>query len=968
MSELKNTVRRGTEFKAECPFKESHENSTDNTPSLTVNVAKGVYYCQTCHSKGNVHTLYKTLYGLSNEAAWFELGDALKIPRPDSTKPARPEIDMGLVSEYHQALMKLTGPIRDVLKQRRGLTDETLKQFQLGWDGDRLTIPVYDEYNAVGNFRLYKWNSDNDQYKVLNYTDDIGNTYGELRIFGIENLIDEDIEEIVWAEGEMDRIISEQHGFPTCCPTSGAGSWKPEWTRYFRKKKRIYLAQDNDPAGRSATQSLCEKLYRVVDVYVINWPEDFPAKGDLTDFYTKCKLTSKDFRALMDAATKYVDPSKEHHLAEESEAKDVHLADSAAAALYGKRIKVPVMISGKDATPYICPKSIKAYCGDAADSENKKCQSCDLAACAGEKKLDLTSVDKDLMKLIKCTEKQQAAILLEIMGINTQCNKCRITIEQFMNIEEIRMIPKAEANFGFAKEHEYVARTGYYMGNDPIKANKRYTMVGYMYPDPQTQYATHVYDKAYPEKDIISDFEMTEEVHEQLKQFQLKPGQTITDKFNEIHTDLERNVTYIWERRDVAIAVDLIYHTVLNFYFQDQFVKRGWGELLIIGDSGQAKTTIVERMMNHYRLGELHSGESSKRTGLVYSIQQSNKRWFLVWGAFPLNDGGLITLDELSGISEEDLSVMSDVRSSGLAKATGVVTAETTARTRVIYISNPRNGRPLNTETYGAQAVLKLFGKTEDVRRLDMAMAVASGDVDPNLVNVSVASMPDIPHKYTSDLCNLRVMWAWSRRPENVKFEPEASDAILKHATQMGLKYSSKIPIVEAADQRIKIARLAVSAAACVFSTENGEDIIVKKEHVDYVVDFMHQIYSTKSLGYDKLSEQDKVNSDTSDSNIAKLRTEFLCIPLMDFNQMAIVLFQLPYFSRNTLEDYTGLQRDDLKVLLKFLTNQHLVEKVKGDYRRYPLGTQFLESILAKPVTKAEIDEARKEFYSSSEY
>lgn len=967
MSELKSVHRRGTELKAECPFKELHENNTDNTPSLTVNVDKGVYYCQTCHSKGNVHTMYKALYGLDNEQAWFELGDALKIERPDSTKPARPEIDRGLISEYHQALMKLTGPIRTVLKERRGLTDETLKRFQLGWDGERITIPIYDEFNDLVNFRRYKWNSNDDQWKVLNYVDDIGNTYGEVRIFGIENLVNDDIEEIVWCEGEMDRICAEQHGFPAACPTSGAGSWKPEWTRFFRNKKRVYIAQDNDDAGRNATQKLCEKLYRVVDVYIVQWPDGFPKKGDVTDFFTKAGQTAEDFRLLLDNAVKYIDPSQEHRVADETDAKDVHLADSAKADLYGKRIKVPVMISGKDSTPYICPCKIKAYCGDAADSENKKCQSCDLAACAGEATRTLSSVDKDLMKLIKCTEKQQEVIIKEIFGINKQCNRAKITIEEFMNIEEVRMIPKAEANFGFAKEHEYVVRTGYYIG-DNIKANKRYTMVGYMYPEPQTQYATYVFDKAYPEKDLISDFEMSDEVHEQLKIFQLKEGQTVKEKFDEIHNDLERNVTYIWERRDVAIAVDLVYHTVLNFYFQEQFVKRGWGELLIIGDSGQAKSTLVERLMNHYRLGEMHSGESSKRTGLVYSIQQNNKRWFLVWGAYPLNDGGLICLDELSGINENDLAVMSDVRSSGIAKATGVITAETTARTRAIYISNPRNGRPLNTETYGVSAVLKLFGKTEDVRRLDLAIAVASGDVDPTLVNKSISSMPAVKHVYNSDVCNLRVLWAWSRKPDNIKFEKSAVKAILDHATTMGRQYSSKIPIVEAADQRIKIARLAVSCACCLFSTENGEDVIVKKEHVDYVVDFMNTIYAAKSFGYDKLSEQDKVNSDASNENISKLRSKFLLLPLPDFNEMARILYQLPYFSRNTLEDYTGLPRDEMKVLLKFLTNEHLIEKVKGDYRRYPLGTEFLEAILAKPVTRDEIDAARKDFYSANEF
>ena len=969
MGELKGVQRRGLEVKAECPFTELHEGQIDANPSLTVNLAKGVYYCNTCHSKGNVHTMLKQVYGLTNEEAWFQLGDALNVPRPDGNKPARPEIEIGLVSEYHRRLIDLTGPIRDVLKERRGLHDETLKTFQLGWDGERITIPIYDEFNTLVNFRRYKWNSTDDQWKVLNYIDEYGNAYGEVRIFGIDRLLDPTIEYVIWCGGEMDRICSEQHGFPTATPTSGEGTWNTAWTKYFRNKKRVYLAQDNDEAGRNATAKLCEKLYRVVDVYIIQWPEDFPAKGDITDFYTKCGLTTDDFQKLLDNAVKYVDDAfNEDRIAEESDAEEVHLSDSGDARLYGKRIRVPVMVSGKDSTPYLCPKVIKASCGDAADSENKKCSHCSLATHAGERTITLHSIDKDIMRLIKCSEKQQQAVLMEIMNINQRCEKCGLSVEEFMNIEELRLIPKAEANFGFAKEHEYVVRTGYYLGGN-LKTNKRYTMAGYMYPDPYTQFATYIFDKAFPEKDLISDFEINDEVIEHLKMFQVNNGQSISDKFNEIHMDLERNVTYIWERRNVAIAVDLIYHTALNFYFQEQFVKRGWGELLIIGDSGQAKTTVVERLMSHYTLGELHSGESSRRTGLVYNMQQNNKRWFLVWGAFPLNDGGLLCIDELSGLSEEDLAVMSDVRSSGLAKATGVITAETSSRTRAIYISNPRNGRQLNAETYGVSAVLKLMGKAEDVRRLDLAMSVASGDVDPSLVNRTLRDIPAVPHKYTSELCHTRVLWAWSRRPENIEITDEATAYILQRATELGQKYSSKIPIVEAADQRIKIARLAVATAACVMSTdESFEKVIVKPEHVDFVVEFMNELYSSKSFGYDRLSEQETTNTDASVDNISKLRMAFLALYISDHNEMAEILYQLPYFSRSTLEDYTGLAKDDLKMLLKFLTTQHLVDKSKGDYRRLPLGTELLENLTTVKITRAEVDEARRQCYGSADF
>lgn len=969
LSTLSNIQRRGQEAKAECPFKHLHESQSDNNPSLTVNLSKGVYYCNTCHSKGNIHTMLRYMENLSSEDAWFKLGDAVGIPRPDGSKPARPDIEPGLAEQYHRALLQLTGPIKDVLHERRGLTDETIAQFKLGWDGERITIPIYDQYNTLVNIRRYKWNSVDDKKKVLNYVDEYQNSYGEVRIFGIDRVLDDTIDYVVWSEGEMDRIINEQYGFPTACPTSGAGTWRPDWTRLFRGKKRVYLSQDNDEAGRIATRSLCEKLYRVVDVYVLTWPEDFPVKGDITDFYTKCGQTAADFQLLLDNATKYVDESlAEERIVDDGTAKEVHLADSADAELQGKRIRIPVMVSGKDNTPFLCPRTVLAQCGEAAGGSAKKCADCKLALNAGEMTLSLASNEPCIMKLIKCTDKAQQGALLARLGINPRCENWRLSIKDYMNMEELRLIPKAEANFGFAKEHEYVVRTGYYLGGN-LQTNKRYTLAGYMYADPNSQYATYVFDKAFPEKDLISDFELNEETLEYLELFKPKEGQSIRNKFDEIHADLERNVTYIWERRNVAFAVDLIYHTVLNFYFQEQYVTRGWGELLIIGDSGQAKTTLVERLMKHYQLGELHSGESSKRTGLIYSIQQNNTRWFLVWGAFPLNDGGLITLDELSGLDESDLAQMSDVRSSGLAKATGVITAETTSRTRAIYISNPRNGRQLNAETYGVNAVLKLMGKAEDVRRLDLALSVASGDIDPALVNKSLKDLTPIRHVYNSEACKARVLWAWSRRPENIKITDEATQHILDKATEMGAKYSSKVPIVEAADQRIKIARLAIATACCVFSTdETHENVIVLPEHVDFVVDFMNEIYTSKSFGYDKLSDQEHAASDGSDDNISKLRAIFLTLPLADANEMAKTLYQLPYFSRATLEDFTGLSKDDLKMLLKFMTNKHLIEKSKGDYRRLPLGTQLFEDLTTRPVKQAEIDKARKEYYAPTDF
>lgn len=266
------------------------------------------------------------------------------------------------------------------------------------------------------------------------------------------------------------------------------------------------------------------------------------------------------------------------------------------------------------------------------------------------------------------------------------------------------------------------------------------------------------------------------------------------------------------------------------------------------------------------------------------------------------------------------------------------------------------------------QSVLKLFGKTEDVRRLDLAIAVASGEVDTELLNRFEDDISDIPHKYTSDLCNMRALWAWSRQPEQVIFQEEATKEILASATMMGKKYSSIIPIVEPADQRLKLARLSIAAAACMFSTDNGENIIVKKEHVQFVVSYLDKQYCKKTFGYDKLSQQEFENSDNSEEALESLRKKFMLCPIMEHNEVIQSLDMIPYLNNATLKDYTGLCQDDLGALIKFLLTNSILERYKNMYRRRPLGTDFIRSIIDNPITPDELKTVRGSHYSDVGY
>lgn len=957
LGELPDGTRHGdAEYKTRCPFPELHDGGTDNNPSFTVNLATGVYYCNTCHSKGNIHTYYCKKYDATSKEGWFFFGDQLGIPRPDGEELYSDTIDPEIALRWHHDLLELGGSTLDFLLNERALTMEAIKRFQIGWNGERYSLPIYDEkYNLV-NIRLYTRMPVDGRQKVLNYRDENGNTYGRVRLYGIENILQES-DYVVIAEGELDRVCCEAHGIPAVTSTAGAGSWERAWNPLFKNVKRVYACYDNDSAGVNAGAKILRRLSGLTDVYILQWPSDFPQKGDITDYF-HMGHTGVDFKKFLETnaslATIVADDDDE---IDDSNAIETTLLQSVDADYVGKRIKMPVMISGKSTSSDVFPYKLLAQC-TAQSQDGKMCAYCPLAEGPLTK---IFKADTNVpLALIECTDEVQEQVLRKEIGVPGKCLQWTKEMVRRGNLEEVRMVPIADTSFSFDKEQEHVVRTGYYMGRN-LKSNMRYTLTGFMHNHPKNQRATFIFDKAYPEHDAITDFKVTDEVKSALEVLKRKPGQSVKDKFDEIHRDLEYNVTRVWNRRNVAEAVDLIYHTPLHFYFQGQFIKRGWGECLLIGDSGQAKSTVVEQIMQHYGLGEMLSGESSKRTGLTYNMQQTGNSWFLIWGAFPLNDGGLIAVDEFSGMSEEDIASLSEIRSAGVCRVKAVVNDETSARTRAIYISNPRSGRPLASETYGVQAILKLFGTAEDVRRLDIAVGIASGEVDASLINADYSKMEQVDHVYNSDVCKTGVMWAWSRAPEQIIIDEEATREILAKAIQMGNKYSSAIPLAEAADMRLKIARLAIAAAARTASTdESYEHIIVRPEHVEFVVGFLQECYDAPSLQYNRMSNKEFAMVDTSDDRMETLRRDFLKVPVIDHNVAVEGILRADWFDEKALCVQTNTDNMTVTQLLHFLVANNLaVDRGRFGYKLTATGATFFKKTVENPYSQDEMDKAR---------
>lgn len=627
----------------------------------------------------------------------------------------------------------------------------------------------------------------------------------------------------------------------------------------------------------------------------------------------------------------------------------VPLYKASQAEYIGTKVNIPVMVIGKGTAPYGYPTEASVFCHP--DLESSLCQSCKIAEHGGEYFSGIDVEQFEIMDLIECPKEKVHAVIKRHFGIPNRCRAHRMDVTGYGNVQQVHLQPDVLASGLYTprpgeavesntvEDGKFCQRIGYYIGHD-IDVNRKYEVSAWVSCHPRDQQICHVFDNAIPSQDDIDQVHKNKNIGPALKIFQPAKGQSVRDKFDEIHDDLERNVHMIWGRREVSVAVDLVYHSALHFSLSGLPVKKGWMELLILGDSGNGKTHLVEKMMNHYQLGEMTGVEGGKRTGLLYGNHQVAGRYMLVFGKIPQNDRRLLALDEFSGMSDEEVAMMTRPRGEGILETQGINTAVTMCRCRLIFLSNARNGKPLDQHNYGIEAVHKLFREHQDVRRLDMAVCVRSGDV--TIERLNKIPDPDMStHKYTSGLCKALVLWAWSRRPEQISFTDEATKKVYEVAASLGKKYRCDVKLVEPSDMRLKVARMSVATAARMFSTDDGQGIIVREEHVEFAEWFYRKIYNHKAMQYDVYADAAKSRMFMSDKKKSKLKQKWYEEKYP--TKLLRYLLDGTSFRKSDLADVGGFDRDKLSSFVGFLIENHLMVTTRDGFRKTPIFTQWLQ-------------------------
>ncbi len=317
---LKNVRPSGPEnIMAICPFHRKADGSEERTPSFSMSVTKGVYYCHQCHEKGG---LRKFLQEMGYDAVAIDLHYGLIIDEARKSLPTVNERERVRAifssSPIDESLMGLFEGY-DIRPYLPKFTKETLEHFSVCWDGwyHRVLFPIRNllgELVAISGRAIYT--NQSPRYKI--YENEYmcwhhppregwrkstvlwhGNELYPEYIHTLQHLNAH--RPIYVVEGFKAAMWLWQCGYKNVVALLGSYmSWEQKWM-LVSLGCPVYFFLDNNDAGLKGQRDAAERIAPLAPTYVVQYPERLVEDESAQPDY----LTSSEINETLASAPSY---------------------------------------------------------------------------------------------------------------------------------------------------------------------------------------------------------------------------------------------------------------------------------------------------------------------------------------------------------------------------------------------------------------------------------------------------------------------------------------------------------------------------------------------------------------------------------------------------------------------------------------------------------------------------------------
>ena len=882
-----------------CPFPHhtaSGHEYQETIPSAHINLDKGLFHCKVCDKGLSEVAFIAEVLGCSYESA-------IKISKMFTTKEDKFTWKDNTISpEIQELCLKL------------GISKEVIEELELKTElGDEIAFPVF-LYGKVVDVRSYR-----PQDRANKIRSRVGTTTGMIIPFDIWRQTKEDKWTIICA-GEKDMAVTRSNGLNAITLTGGEKAL-PKIINPFRNRK-VAICYDNDEAGIAGANTLAAFLMPYVkEVKVVtNFHEVCKEHGeDLTDFFVKYKKTKADLKNYINNTPAF---TREQAKEEQLKRRPLITLLEASKPQYINRVvqsNVQVVATFEKAMPVpttIYAKKINTS-GDAKYNQ----------MLVGEERTWELSENtcQDVLKLVdnNFTEEQIRLNIRELLGISKYERDVKVEKPTKDTVYQCNVTDLFEATTKDIATIEFTA----YVLKKRLESGRKYLITYKLVPHPyKGQQLVMVILDVEEANDSISNFHITGEVKKNLDKFRELEG-TVSERINKLTEMVKAFIGYNGYNKLIE-AVDLSYHTVLEFNFGTFKNVRGYLDTLIVAESRVGKSSTAESLQKLYGLGAFTSlaGNSATIPGIIGGSTKVNGNYQTRAGLIPMNHRGLVIFEELAKCNSNLVRELTDIRSSNqvrIARVSGVLTLP--ALVRMITLTNVRNTgskiKPINSYPNGIDILVDLIGSPEDIARYDLMLIL--GDQGNKIVDPFwEPSTPFEPEAYQT-----RIRWVWSRTIDQIIIDKEVGKHILDRCNELNKTYDSHIKIFGTEAWK-KVARLAIAIAGYLVSTDSSyEKIIVTKEHVDAAVEYLIDCYDNPTF---KLKEYVKMEQlyNTIDDEGVKLLQEL-------YNQNPSIMLQLERLSSTNKQNLMAATGLDSELYNKFM--QRLTQGLFIQYEGYDI-------------------------------
>ena len=871
-----------------CPFPHHTESGIEyyeTNPSAHINLDKGLFHCKVCDTGLSEIAFISKVLGTSYESA-------SKIAKMFTTKE-------------NKYTWNKNYQISEDIKSKclsLGISETVVDELDIKTEfGDEIAFPVF-MYGKLVDVRSYRPHDRANKIKSR-----AGTTSGLIIPFDIWRYTPKNKWTILCA-GEKDMAVTRSQGFNAITLTGGEKAL-PKITTAFKDRK-IAICYDNDEAGISGAHALASELMKYAsEVKVVtNFHEVCKEHGeDLTDYFTKYNKTKADLIDCINSTPLYtIEEARE----EQQKRRPLISLLEASKPQYINRIvqsNVQVVATYEKAMPV--PTTIYA----------KKIN------CVGEAKYNQMLVGEertwelsentcqDVLKLIdnNFTEDQIRENIRSILGISKYERDVRVEKPTKDTVYQCNVTDLFEVTSKDIATIEFTA----YVLKKRLESGKKYLITYKLVPHPyKGQQLVMIIIDVEEACDSVTNFRVTDEVKKNLDLFRNLEG-SVKERLDKLAEMAKAYIGYDGYNNLIQ-AIDLSYHTVLEYNFGTFKNVRGYLDTLIVAESRVGKSSTAEAFQKLYKLGAFTSlaGNSATIPGIIGGSTKVNGNYQTRAGLIPMNHRGLVIFEELAKCNSNLVRELTDIRSSNqvrIARVSGTLTLP--ALVRMITLTNVKNTghkiKPINSYPNGVDILVELIGSPEDIARYDIMLVLGEQGnkvIDPFWEPIE----PFEPEAYQT-----RIRWVWSRTADQVVIDQEVGRYVLEKCNELNKEYDSHIKIFGTEAWK-KVSRLAIAIAGYLVSTDSSyERIIVTKEHVDAAVQFLIDCYDNSTFKLKEYVAMERMYNEIDEDGIALLQELY--------NTNPSILLQLERINRTNKQNImaaTGLESNDYNKFMQRLT------------------------------------------------